>query len=363
MRVIAFYFPQFHSIPENDMWWGNGFTDWTKVKAAVPQYKGHQQPEVPYQKNYYTLLNPEIQVQQAKLAEQYGVDGFCYYHYWFEGKLLLEKPMENMLNNREIRMPFCISWANETWARTWDGQEDNILIQQNYNEDRAAWKRHFDYLLPFFQDERYITHEGKPMFLMYKPQFITECAQMISYWKELAVEAGFPGLYVGYQHHTAFNFDMEKCGLDFGVEFEPFYTVREFKKEIQRPLDKVRYLIRHPKWFKRKLAEKIFRKPVIFDYDLVWERILNRTPEKKNVMPGAFPAWDNTPRRGNYANIFRGASPEKFQKYYAQRVTRAKEVYHAEYLFINAWNEWAEGAHLEPDEVNGFGYLEALTLK
>lgn len=363
MKVIAFYFPQFHAIPENDRWWGEGFTDWTKVKAAVPQYKGHQQPEVPHEQNYYSLLDQEIQVQQAQLAEQYGLDGFCYYHYWFEGKLLLEKPMENMLKNKEIRMPFCISWANETWARTWDGQEDNILIQQNYNEDRAAWKRHFEYLLPFFQDERYIKHEEKPMFLIYKPQFITKCREMLGYWNELAVEAGFPGLYLGYQHHSAFDYDMEKQGFDFGVEFEPFYTVREFKKEIKGPVNKLRYALKQPDWLKRKLAEKVFHKPVIFDYDLVWKRILQRTPEKENIMPGAFPSWDNTPRRGNCANIFRGASPEKFRAYYQQRVKRAKEAYQAKYLFINAWNEWAEGAHLEPDERNGNGYLEALKLK
>ena len=360
MKTIAFYFPQFHAIPENDEWWGKGFTDWTNVKSAKPQFKGHNQPEIPYGNNYYSMLDETVLENHSKLALEYGIDGFCYYHYWFEGKLLLEKPMEKMLKNKNIKIPFCISWANETWARTWDGREDKVLIKQNYNEDEEAWTRHFEYFLPFFKDERYILHNNMPMLLIYKPQLITDCDKMIACWKRLAKENGFDGLYVGYQHHTAFNVDMEACGFDFGVEFEPFYTVREFKRETKGVANKIKYAIKRPDWLKRKLNEKIFKKPVIFDFDLAWERILNRTPEKPNIMPGAFPGWDNTPRRGNCANIFKGATPQKFKEYYKKRVKRAKEVYGADYIFINAWNEWAEGAHLEPDEKYGFANLEAV---
>lgn len=359
MKTIAFYLPQFHAIPENDAWWGQGFTEWVNVKAAKPQFKGHMQPEVPYRNNYYDLLDPAVQVAQAMLAKQYGLGGFCYYHYWFEGKLLLEKPMENMLGNPEVDIPFCVCWANETWARTWDGQENEVLIKQNYNEDEAAWKAHFDYLLPFFRDDRYIRHQGKPMMLIYKPHLITNCAQMLTYWRKLAQEAGFPGLYVGYQHFSAFDADCEALGFDFGVEFEPFYTVRELKKELSTTGSKLRYSLKHPAWILRKLYQKLLNKPTVYDYDEIWNRILRRKPEKANSIPGGFTSWDNTPRRGSNSNVFFGASPEKFKKYLSRQVDHANTVYHADYLFLNAWNEWAEGAHLEPDEHDGFGYLEA----
>lgn len=360
MKKIAFYLPQFHEIPENNEWWGKGFTEWINVKGAKPQFAGHVQPEIPYQRKYYNLLDGDVQIEQANLAKQYGIDGFCYYHYWFEGKLLLEKPMENMLNNKKIDIPFCICWANETWARTWDGQENNILIKQNYHENHDAWKKHFDYFLPFFKDERYIKNNGMPMLLIYKPHLITNCREMIEYWRQLAFEVGFSGLYIGYQHHSSFDYDVDAMGFDFGVEFEPFYTVREFKKETTTVNKKIKYAINNPQWIIRKLQEKLLSRPVIYDYDKIWNRILSREPERKNLMPGAFPSWDNTPRRGNKSNVFFEATPEKFMKYFASQLKHAEEVYHADYIFINAWNEWAEGAYLEPDEHNGFGYLEAI---
>ena len=360
MKTIAFYLPQFHPIPENNEWWGEGFTEWVNVKNARPQFKGHIQPEIPYNNDYYSLLDSKAQINQAKLAKEYGVGGFCYYHYWFEGKLLLEKPMENMLKNKAVDIPFCVCWANETWARTWDGKEQDILIKQNYNEDENGWKKHFDYFLPFFKDERYIKHNGKPMLLIYKPQLILNCKEMIAYWRTLAVEAGFEGLYIGYQHHSAFDSDMDASGFDFGVEFEPFFTVRELKRETNGFSQKVKYAFSHPKWVFRKLRQKLFNKPAIYDYDEIWARIIRRKPEKANIIPGAFTAWDNTPRRGNNSNVFFKSTPEKFVKYYSSQLKHAKEIYHSEYIFINAWNEWAEGAHLEPDAHNGFGYLEAL---
>lgn len=360
MKIIAFYLPQFHAIPENDAWWGEGFTEWVNVRAAKPQFKGHMQPEIPYDNNYYNLLDSEVQAEQARTAKKYGLGGFCYYHYWFEGKLLLEKPMENMLASPEIDMPFCICWANETWSRTWDGQESHILIQQNYNEDETAWKKHFDYLLPFFKDQRYICHEGKPMLLIYKPHLINNCQQMLNCWRKLAVEAGLPGLYLGFQHFSAFDANADDLGFDFGVEFEPFYTVQEFKKETSSPAAKLRYAMTHPCWLYRKLRQKLCHKPTVHDYDEIWQRILRRKPDAPNRIPGGFTAWDNTPRRGRDSNVFFRSTPEKFGKYLKEQISHAKKDYQAEYLFLNAWNEWAEGAHLEPDTHNGYGYLEAL---
>lgn len=359
MKKIALYLPQFHAIPENDAWWGEGFTEWTNVSKSKPQFIKHVQPEIPYGKNYYNLLDENVQENQAKMAKKYGVDGFCYYHYWFEGKLLLEKPMENMLKNPKVDIPFCICWANETWARTWDGKEQDILIKQNYNETKDDWKAHFNYFLPFFKDDRYIKHDGKPMLLIYKPHLILNCKEMLEYWNKLAIEAGFNGMYMGFQHHSAFDHDMDTLGFDFGVEFEPFYTVREINKEQSQSGGKFKYAIKHPGWAWRNFVRKIKKGPRIYDYDMVWRRILKRTPERKNVMPGAFAGWDNTPRKGQNADVFFESTPQKFEKYFEAQLKHAKEVYDAEYIFINAWNEWAEGAHLEPDEHNGFGYLEA----
>lgn len=359
MKAIAFYLPQFHAIPENDKWWGQGFTEWSNVKKAKPQFKGHLQPEIPYDYNYYNLLEEDVQKNQVKLAKKYGIYGFCYYHYWFEGQLLLEQPMEKMLRNREIDLPFCICWANETWARTWDGQEKDILIKQNYSENPDAWRSHFEYLLPFLKDERYIKKDAKPMILIYKPQLINNCKEMLEFWRDLAIEKGMPGLYIGYQHHSAFDFNMDELGFDFGVEFEPFYTVRELKKDITKPISKLKYFMGKPHQLKRKIFQKIFHNPTIYDYDEIWERILKRKPIRKNTIPGAFTSWDNTPRRGNAANVFYKATPEKFMNYFLKQLLHAKNEYGSDYIFINAWNEWAEGAHLEPDVFNGYRYLEA----
>ena len=360
VKKIAFYLPQFHTIPENDEWWGKGFTEWTNVKAARPQFKGHYQPESPLNDKYYNLLDSEIQVWQAELAKKYGIDAFCYYHYWFEGKLLLEKPMEKMLHNPMVEMPFCICWANETWARTWDGQETNILIKQNYNEGKEGWIKHFYYLLPFFKDSRYLMHDGKPMLVIYKPQLIINCKEMLECWNELAKKNGFPGLYIGYQHHSAFDYNLDNMKLDFGIEFEPMYTVREINQEKNSTIGLFLRYLTQPKWFYRKIIEKLFQTPQIYYYDEIWKRINNRIPEKEHIMPGAFCAWDNTPRKGKKATVFLGSTPEKFEKNMLERVKRAEKIYHAEYIFINAWNEWAEGAHLEPDKKNKYGYLEAI---
>lgn len=348
MKKIAFYLPQFHSIPENDEWWGKGFTEWVNVKNAKPSFKGHKQPEIPYKYNYYNLLDTNIQILQAQKAREYGLDGFCYYHYWFEGKLLLEKPMENMLRESRIDIPFCICWANETWARTWDGKENQVLIRQNYDEDKECWKEHFQYLLPFFKDKRYICVENRPMFILYKPQLIKKCKEMMEYWNELAVDAGFKGIYFGYQHHTAFDYDLTACNFEFAIEFEPFYTVYDLRKKNIK-LEST--------W--SRLKKKVQNLPTIYDYDVIWENIINRHPSG-NVCAGAFPAWDNTPRRGRKAILFWESSPQKFESYMSSRIKSAKKYYNRDFLFINAWNEWAEGAHLEPTETYGYSYLEAL---
>ena len=344
MKQIAFYLPQFHTITENDAWWGNGFTEWTNVKKSKPLFKGHNQPEVPLQ-GYYDLSNVNEMLKQAKIAKEYGLYGFCYYHYWFEGKLLLERPLEQMLVTPEVNIPFCLCWANETWSRTWDGSEKEVLIAQNYDEDDEMLKKHFDYFLRFFKDPRYIKDENKPILIIYKPHLIENIVHVIDYWNELAIENGFDGISFGYQHHSAFSFPNKTKVFDFGIEFEPWYTIDQ-ENMLQQT-------------FFQKVYRKLFKKPFILDYDEIWKKILARTPSEK-TMPGAFVSWDNSPRMGNRGTVVFGANPDKFEKYYQKQLKRVKDCYKSEYIFINAWNEWAEGAHLEPDEKNGYGYLEAI---
>lgn len=362
MKIIAFYLPQFHTIAENDNWWGEGFTEWINVKKARPLFKGHSQPEIPLGKRYYNLLDQSVQEKQAVLAKKYGVYGFCYYHYWFEGKLLLEKPMENMLKNPAIDFPFCICWANESWARTWDGKEQEILIAQNYSETKEGWKTHFDYLLPFFRDNRYIKCEDKPLMVIYKPYLFRNMAQMIECWNQWALEAGLKGIYWVYQHPTSFEYyDVIKT-FDKGIEFEPLYTEKKIlDQEIGTTLyQKIRYVLTHPDVFMNKILHFCGLRPIIYNYDKVWNRILMRTPDNKAIIPGAFVSWDNTARKGVKGTVFAGATPEKFGKYMTERIKTAREKYDSEFVFINAWNEWGEGAHLEPDERNRYGYLSEL---
>lgn len=200
MKIIAFYLPQFHDIPENDEWWGKGFTEWVNVKKAQPLYKGHEQPRIPMNENYYNLLDDNVKIWQANIAKEYGIYGFCYYHYWFGGKLLLEKPMEQMLANPKVDIPFCISWANEPWTKAWVN-ESKVLIPQFYG-GKKEWKEHFDYLLPFFKDNRYIKEDNKPLFIIYRAEVIDCLNDMLDYWTELARQNGFSGMKYAYQNLT-----------------------------------------------------------------------------------------------------------------------------------------------------------------
>lgn len=365
MKLIAFYLPQYHSIPENDEWWGKGFTEWTNVKKAKPVIKNQVQPKIPLNDNYYCLLDDNVKKWQAKIAKDAGIYGFCYYHYWFNGKMLLEKPAEQMLINKEIDMPFCFSWANEPWSRSWKGDSKNVIMEQSYGT-KEDWKEHFDYLLPFFKDERYIKDNGKPMFIIYKPDIIPECYEMLNYWNELAKSSGFDGLYFGCQFPSSFrNRDNEKK-FDFAIEFEPLYTRTEEKDflNISTVSGKIKLALTHPALFidtaVKKFKNIFFKRPVIEKYVKTCEQITNRKPYFSNSVPGIFTGWDKTPRNGSRATIYKGSSPKIFEKYLKKQVIRAKDIYKTDYLFITAWNEWGEGAYLEPDKENRYGYLNAV---
>ncbi|WP_150275852.1 glycoside hydrolase family 99-like domain-containing protein [Paenibacillus tepidiphilus] len=340
MKLIAYVLPQFHRIPENDDWWGEGFTEWTNTRKAVPLYPGHLQPKEPMQQYYYDLTDASARIRQAEWAKAHGIYGFCYYHYWFKGKRLLDKPVREIHRSGEPSMPFCLSWANESWTRKWDGGEHELLIKQEYG-DEGDWEHHFYELLPLFKDERYIRIDGKPVFIIYRPGNIPRWKDMCRQWNRLAEENGLDGVYFV---RTLGGFEVpEQPGFDASVEFEPHYT---FAHGDSRRL-----------WQRMNLDGQ---EHLVFDYDQLWLSILSRIHRRsgEKIFPGAYVNWDNTPRLGTRGQSCIGASPRKFGHYLSRQMERAKTLYQSEFLFINAWNEWAEGAFLEPDERNGFAYLE-----
>jgi hypothetical protein len=349
-KVIAFHLPQFHRIPENDAWWGDGFTEWTNVRKTVPRYPGHPQPAVPLGGRYYDLGDPSAREWQADLARRYGVDGFCYYHYWFKGRRLLEMPCEEILASGRPDLPFCFSWANESWTRSWDGANRSVLIGQDYGTE-SDWKAHFQYLLPFFRDRRYITHDGLPLFLIYRPADFPAVDQMMTCWQRWARQEGLPGICFV---KTLTCFDARPARPPFGAaaNFEPWLTERRHSRLTGRA---------------KKLALRAVYRAAracgldwtfVLSYDVIWQDILRRR-YGRNDFPGAFVGWDNTPRMGDRSRIVAGSTPEKFGRFMRQMLAIAMRD-GAPFVFVNAWNEWAEGAYLEPDERHGHAYLEQL---
>lgn len=357
MKIIAHHLPQYHSIPENDKWWGKGYTEWTAVKNARQLFRGHNQPRVPANNYYYNLLDDGVLNWQANLAKKYGIYGFCFYHYWFKGKLLLERPLEKMLESGEPDFPFCFSWANEPWTRTWYGQEKIILMPQDYG-NKEDWKRHFDYLSKFFSDKRYIKVEGKPVFLIYNSTHIERCNEMIDYWRNIAPEFGFPGIHL-IQTRSGLTFDTRTLNFDAEMYFEPGFTTNYCLNGFWRLLRKSKAFIKRNL---NKLPLGNQRIENIINYDLVYKKILNRKPSGKKAYLGVFTDWDNTPRRvcGTNSTIYIGSSPEKFEKYLVEQIVRSKEIFQSDMMFVNAWNEWGEGAYLEPDTYYGHRYLESV---
>ncbi len=368
IKLISFYLPQFHTIPENDQWWGKGFTEWTNVKKAKPLFKGHDQPKTPLHNNYYNLLDDDVKIWQAELAKKYGVFGFCYYHYWFkDGKKLLEKPAEQMLANKNVGLPFCFCWANENWSRRWDGGNNEIIARQEYG-NKQDWEYHFQYLLPFFKDKRYITYNQKPVFVIYKPDLITNIYEMCKYFRKRAKEEGLAGLCLAYQFPTYYK-DMYYRNdiFDHFIGFEPVYSRNNaFKGEpgtskkvnLIRKLTGEHLLIKYrEKQNKNRQAISKSDQLTMYIYDDTWKNILNNK-WLDNFWPGAFVDWDNTPRNTK-GLVYKGFTIDKFGYYMKQLVLKAKKE-NKPIIFMNAWNEWAEGAFLEPDETYGFDKLEAL---
>ncbi len=354
MKLIAFYLPQFHEIQENNQWWGKGFTEWNNVKKAKSFFWMHNQPRYPLDNNYYNLLNIETIKWQVKLAKKFGIYGFCFYHYWFGGRKLLEKPVENLLNNQEIKIPFCFSWANEPWTRTWHGAggEKEILMRQEYGGINE-WKEHFYYLIDFFKDERYIKKDNKPMFLIYRTGYMERCNDMLKLWNDMAIECGFSGMHFVNMLTVQEKYNRSKY-LEATVDFEPGRTRRENIIKIEKF-----------SLFRKKLLEKdisfgIFNRLIcnVIDYDKVNLEMLNKV-HKKNEYRGVFVDYDDTPRRGLKGIIFRGSTPDKFKKYLSANIKNSCNEGN-EFLFVNAWNEWGESNYLEPDKKSGYAYLKAV---
>jgi lipopolysaccharide biosynthesis protein len=347
VRLISFFLPQFHRIPENDEWWGDGYTEWVKVKNGQKYFDWQNQPKVPLNDNYYNLLNKDILVEQGKLALNYGIDGFCYYHYWFKGRKLLEKPIEMMLENKEVTIPYCLSWANHKWTRIWDGNSDELLVEMEYG-DKDDWVGHIRYLINFFLDERYIKIDNRPVFLIYQTNDYQYFDNMITIWN---IELNKVGLNEIYLIET-FNFFQKKSHSEKSegaVLFEPMFTLAHQNNFIDRII----------LFVKRKLKPK--NKPIVYDFQYIWKKILNSnfSHDTKKIFYCAFANWDNTARKKDRGIVVKNSSIFNFESNIKALLIKSQKN-KLPFLFINAWNEWSEGAYLEPDNKNGFSYLEAI---
>lgn len=354
MKTIAFYLPQFHEISENSEWWGDGFTEWVNVKKAKPLFPFHNQPKKPLNENYYNLLNAEVMEEQMKLARKSGIYGFCFYHYWFGGKKLLERPLENLLENPKAKLPFCFAWANESWTKTWHGAsgEKEVLIRQQYGSEEE-WKIHFNYLLQFFSDNRYMKKNGKPIFLIYRAGYMGTADEMFALWDKMAIENGFRGMYF-INMLTGDDRVLKSKYLKASVDFEPGRTKKaqnavggwkcELKEQLSNNIGDLGY-------FNGLFSNYL-------NYDIINKIMLN-TYHGKEQYRGIFVNYDDTPRRGRKGMLTIGSTPKKFEKYLragvAKSIAEGNDLY-----FINAWNEWGEGNFLEPDNKYGYSYLNAL---
>lgn len=353
-KVIAFYLPQFHPIPENDEWWGKGFTEWTNVGKARPLFRGHYQPHVPADLGYYDLRVPETRVAQAEMARKYGVEGFVYWHYWFgNGKRLLERPFNEVLASGNPDFPFALAWANETWKGFAHGLKNrNVLIEQQYpgDEDYIA---HFYDVLPAFKDKRYITVDDKPIFLIYKPYQLPDAAHFIDLWQKLAHENGLKGIYFIAQHqnvkdHNKSEEESLKEVLSWGFSAMNFVRL---------------YNILVTQSFKRRfydaLKRRIFRMPSVRSYQKAIRHFVQPLDRDENVIPTLIPNWDHSPRSANQALVLHNSTPELFRCHIKDVLDLIKNKSN-KLVIVKSWNEWAEGNYLEPDLKWGRSHLEVL---
>jgi lipopolysaccharide biosynthesis protein len=344
VRTIAYYLPQYHPIVENDEWWGKGFTEWTNVANAKPLFRGHYQPHVPADFGFYDLRVPETRIAQAELAREYGIEGFCYFHYWFAGKRLLERPFNEVLTSGKPDFPFCLCWANATWTGIWHGAPDRVLIEQTY-PGMDDYHIHFEYLLSAFRDPRYIKVDGRPLFLIYRPEDLPEAGRVVELWKQMAKEKDLPGLYVvGVKHGDAW--DPRLNGFDAAV--------------LQKLPPKIK---RIPwKYTLRKLDHMLKKcNLTVYDYREVMKTFIQKQKRDYVEFPCVIPNWDNTPRSGLNGLVLHNSTPELFRIHFREAMEKVKDKPSEQrFVFLKSWNEWAEGNHLEPDLRHGHAYLEVI---
>jgi lipopolysaccharide biosynthesis protein len=340
--------PQYHPIPENDEWWGPGFTEWTNTAKARPLFRGHVQPNLPGDLGFYDLRLPETREAQARLARDAGIEAFCYYHYWFgNGRRLLERPFREVVESGEPDFPFCVCWANQTWTGIWFGEPNRVLIHQTYPGDDDH-RRHFDALLPAFVDRRYVRVDGKPLFMIYGPRELPEPKRTVELWKRLAEESGLEGLHIVAIHGRP-DWDHRPLGFD-GRVWQRLAPLRAPWIPWTQPIEKMRNYI------DRKLE-----RPTVVPYQRAIDMILPPTPIRRDDYPCVVPNWDNTPRSGSNGLVFQGSTPELF-RLHLRRALELKKTEPEDHriVIIKSWNEWAEGNYLEPDRRFGHAYLDVV---
>ena len=374
-RIIAFYLPQFHPIPENDSWWGPGFTEWTNVAKAKPLFRGHIQPKIPADLGFYDLRLPETREQQAKLAREAGIEGFCYYHYWFgNGKQLLERPFNEVLESGKPDFPFCLCWANHDWTnKTWTKQnglaKNDMVIKMEYSMDDHM--QHFMSLLPAFKDKRYITVDGKPLFLIYNAVAFPQVKEYIALWQQLAKENGLPGIYFVGGTQSTFSFRLNDEGKrvasipNLKSSAEVFQSVLDMGFDAVNSFGKRRGEMLEEGRFKNVLRVALQRLgiPMNKKYDYLKTVSGYFAPEDswENVFPTILPQWDRSPRVGSADGVYVNATPENFRKHVQQAldIVKDKQEEHR-IILMKSWNEWGEGNYVEPDIIYGHGFLDAL---
>lgn len=353
MRPIAFHLPQFHRIPENDRWWGEGFTEWTQVRAATPRFPGHVPPGPPGELGEYDLRDPAARLAQADLARAHGIHAFCHYHYWFGGRRLLETPVEEMRRSGEPEFPFLLCWANEGWSRRWDGRAEDVLIEQVYSpQDDISHARH---LLEVFADPRYVKVGERPLFLVYRASDLPDPEATVGRWRREADRLGRPQPFLAaVESFESEKGDWREAGFDVNVEFQPDWWNLGQRKPVHESMAGLGLA-------PERLDELEAAHFQFHRYDSVVARMLARDKPGWPRIPCVTPRWDNTPRRGDSGLVLHGSTPELFERWC--RKARSDWLHpdpDLDFLFVNSWNEWAEGAYLEPDATTGREYLEAL---
>ncbi len=338
-RLIAFYLPQFHPIPENDAWWGKGFTEWRNVVLARPNFKGHRQPHIPAELGFYDLRVAETRAHQAALAREYGIHAFCYYYYWFGGRRLLSRPLDEVLASHEPDFPFCVCWANENWTRRWDGGNGDVLVAQTYSPEND--RRLIADLVPLFEDRRYVRVGARPLLLVYRADLLPSPREAAERFRNAARAAGVEEPFLAAVEHPGMP-SAREMGFDAGVEYPPHGLA------AYRATDRIERT--NPSY-----------EGQVWDYISAAKSAITRRLPDYPVFRGVMTGWDNTPRLQNNGQIFVNAHPENYRRWLAAAIddTRTRLPAEQQLVFINAWNEWAEGCYLEPDIVGGRAYLEA----